>query len=77
MNGSYDNFCAVPSRCCPTLRYVLLHHVMAQVCGVKGAWGYPEGGMGGVTQAMARAAAEAGAHLYTSKVMEELLCLIV
>lgn len=61
----------VPSNFCPILRYVLLHHVMAQVCGVKGAWGYPEGGMGGVTQAMARAATEAGAHLYTSKVLWE------
>lgn len=52
---------------------MLLHHVMAEVCGIKGAWGYPEGGMGGVTQAMARAATEAGAHLYTSKVEEECL----
>lgn len=36
---------------------------MAQVAGVRGAWGYPEGGMGGVTQAMARAAQEAGVTL--------------
>lgn len=42
---------------------MLLHHVMAQVAGVRGAWGYPEGGMGGVTQAMARAAQEAGVTL--------------
>lgn len=57
----------------PGSGYVLLHHVMAQACGMKGAWGYPEGGMGGVTQAMARAAMEAGAHLYTSKPVKRIL----
>lgn len=50
-------------------RYVLLHHVMAQVAGVRGAWGYPEGGMGGVTQAMARAAEEAGVDIFTNQVI--------
>nr|XP_045592213.1 pyridine nucleotide-disulfide oxidoreductase domain-containing protein 2-like isoform X2 [Procambarus clarkii] len=51
----------------PGSGYVLLHHVMAQVSGVRGAWGYPEGGMGAVTQAMAQAATEAGAQLYTNQ----------
>ncbi|KAK7071141.1 Pyridine nucleotide-disulfide oxidoreductase domain-containing protein 2, partial [Halocaridina rubra] len=53
--------------------YVLLHHVMAQVAGVRGAWGYPEGGMGGVTQAMARAATEAGADIYTNQSVTRVL----
>ncbi|KAG0716905.1 Pyridine nucleotide-disulfide oxidoreductase domain-containing protein 2 [Chionoecetes opilio] len=57
----------------PGSGYVLLHHVMAQVAGMQGAWGYPEGGMGGVTQAMARAATEAGAHLFTSKPVKSIL----
>lgn len=42
---------------------------MAQVAGVRGAWGYPEGGMGGVTQAMARAAEEAGVDIFTNQVI--------
>ena len=50
---------------------------MAQVAGVKGSWGYPEGGMGGVTQAIAQAATQAGAHLFTSKVMCVCVCVCV
>ena len=26
----------------PILRYVLLHHVMGELEGIRGAWGYPE-----------------------------------
>ncbi|KAG7164129.1 Pyridine nucleotide-disulfide oxidoreductase domain-containing protein 2-like [Homarus americanus] len=51
----------------PGSGYVLLHHVMAQMSGVRGAWGYPEGGMGAVTQFMAQAASETGAHLFTNQ----------
>ncbi|KAI9561981.1 putative oxidoreductase [Daphnia sinensis] len=36
--------------------YVLLHHVMGGVEGKQGAWAYPEGGMGGVSSAMAKSA---------------------
>ncbi|XP_071537319.1 LOW QUALITY PROTEIN: pyridine nucleotide-disulfide oxidoreductase domain-containing protein 2-like [Panulirus ornatus] len=57
----------------PGTGYVLLHHVMSLVCGLKGVWGYPEGGMGGVTQAMARAATEAGAHLFTNQPVKTIL----
>lgn len=57
----------------PGSGYVLLHHVMAQVAGVRGAWGYPEGGMGGVTQAMARAATEAGADIFTNHPVKTVL----
>ena len=63
--------------CFQTDRYVLLHHVMAEVAGIKGSWGYPEGGMGGVTQAMARAATKAGAHLFTNKVLVVCVCVCV
>lgn len=41
---------------------------MAAAGGVEGAWGYPEGGMGAVTQAMARSAQVAGAEIYTDQV---------
>src|SRR6202012_638936 len=40
--------------------YVLLHHVFGEVNGKKGAWGHAIGGMGGVTQAMSKSAAEGG-----------------
>ncbi|MCL4115996.1 UNVERIFIED_CONTAM: hypothetical protein GTU68_012207 [Idotea baltica] len=57
----------------PGSGYVLLHHVMAQTNGIKGAWGFPEGGMGAVTQAMARAAEEAGVHLFVNQPVKEIL----
>jgi phytoene dehydrogenase-like protein len=41
--------------------YVLLHHVFGEVNGKKGAWGHAIGGMGAITQAMARSAAARGA----------------
>src|SRR5262249_54115650 len=40
--------------------YVLLHHVMGETGGKRGGWGYVRGGMGGLTQALARAAAALG-----------------
>ncbi len=43
--------------------YVLLHHVFGEVNGKKGVWGQAVGGMGAITQAMARAAAERGADI--------------
>ncbi|KAF4527484.1 hypothetical protein B566_EDAN017752 [Ephemera danica] len=54
--------------------YVLLHHVMGELEGIKGAWGYPEGGMGGVTQAMASAARSFGVHIFTGKAVQQILC---
>ena len=38
---------------------------MGEVEGKKNAWGYAEGGMGGVSQAIARAAESYGASLHT------------
>ena len=38
----------------PGSAYVLLHHVFGEVNGRKGAWGHAVGGMGAITQAMAR-----------------------
>ncbi|MCD9086554.1 NAD(P)/FAD-dependent oxidoreductase [Stenotrophomonas sp. SY1] len=49
----------------PGTAYVLLHHVLGQSNGVKGAWGHAIGGMGAITQAMARAAIEAGVQIRT------------
>ena len=49
----------------PGSGYVLLHHVMGELEGIRGAWGYPEGGMGAVSGAIARSALAAGAEVYT------------
>ena len=38
----------------PGSAYVLLHHVFGEVNGNKGAWGHAIGGMGAITQAMAK-----------------------
>ena len=38
----------------PGSAYVLLHHVFGEVNGKRGAWGHAIGGMGAITQAMAK-----------------------
>jgi phytoene dehydrogenase-like protein len=43
--------------------YVMLHHAFGEVNGKKGVWGHAIGGMGTITQAIARAAREAGAEI--------------
>lgn len=49
----------------PGSAYILFHHVMGEVNGVKGMWGHVKGGMGGVSQAVASAALEAGVQIAT------------
>lgn len=49
-------------------RYVLLHHVMGELEGQRGAWGYVAGGMGALSQAIAHAAVAQGAHIFAEKV---------
>lgn len=49
----------------PGTGYVLLHHVMGSAGGARGVWGYVEGGMGALTQALARSAQAAGAEIRT------------
>ena len=44
--------------------YVLLHHVFGEVNGKKGAWGHAIGGMGAISQAMAKAAVERAAWTF-------------
>jgi phytoene dehydrogenase-like protein len=53
--------------------YVLLHHVFGEVNGKKGAWGHAIGGMGAITQAMARAAAERGVEIRVASPVREVL----
>jgi phytoene dehydrogenase-like protein len=47
----------------PGSAYVLLHHVFGEVNGKYGAWGHSVGGMGAITQAMARACEDAGVKI--------------
>jgi phytoene dehydrogenase-like protein len=45
--------------------YVMLHHHIGDTGGQAGAWGFPRGGMGGVTGALAAAARSLGAEIRT------------
>jgi phytoene dehydrogenase-like protein len=56
----------------PGSAYVLLHHVFGEVNGVKGAWGHAIGGMGAITQAMARACVEAGVEISTDSAVSQI-----
>jgi phytoene dehydrogenase-like protein len=57
----------------PGSAYVLLHHAFGEVNGKKGAWGHAIGGMGAITEAMAKAAAEHGADIETDAEVAEVL----
>ena len=57
----------------PGSAYVLLHHVFGEVNGNKGAWGHAIGGMGAITQAMARAATERGVDIRVDSPVREVL----
>ena len=48
----------------PGSGYVLLHHVMGETLGARGVWAYVAGGMGGLSESLARAARDAGAESY-------------
>ena len=55
----------------PGTAYVLLHHVFGEVNGKRGAWGHAIGGMGAITQAMAKAAREKGVDIRTDAAVRE------
>jgi phytoene dehydrogenase-like protein len=55
----------------PGSAYVLLHHVFGEVNGHKGAWGHAIGGMGAITQAMAKACREVGVTIETDCAVRE------
>ena len=57
----------------PGSAYVLLHHAFGSVNGKKGAWGHALGGMGAITQAMAKAAAVHGAEIRVDAPVREVL----
>jgi len=57
----------------PGTAYVLLHHAFGEVNGKKRIWGHAVGGMGAITQAMARSAAGAGVDIETDAPVREVL----
>ena len=57
----------------PGSAYVLLHHVFGEVNGKKGAWGHAIGGMGAITQAMAKSAQARGAVIRVATPVREVL----
>src|SRR5438105_10069583 len=57
----------------PGSGYVLLHHAFGEVNGKKRLWGHAIGGMGAITQAMARAAAGYGVEIETGAAVRGVL----
>jgi phytoene dehydrogenase-like protein len=57
----------------PGSAYVLLHHVFGEVNGRPGVWGHAIGGMGAITQAMARAAGGYGARIDLNAAVREVI----
>lgn len=57
----------------PNTAYVLLHHVFGEVNGKKGAWGHAIGGMGAITQAMAKVCRERGVEIETDAGVKEVI----
>lgn len=62
---------AAPSM--PGTAYVLFHHVMGETNGKRGVWAYVKGGMGGLTQALARAAGDLGVEIRTDAEVAKIL----
>jgi phytoene dehydrogenase-like protein len=57
----------------PGTAYVLLHHAFGEVNGKRRVWGHAIGGMGAITQAMAKAAASYGVEIETGAAVREVL----
>ena len=49
----------------PGTAYNLLHHALGEIDGISGGWGQVMGGMGAISQAIARSAQTAGAEIRT------------
>jgi len=57
----------------PGTAYVLLHHAFGEVNGKRRVWGHAIGGMGAITQAMAKAATSHGVEIETDAAVREVL----
>ncbi|MEJ2120870.1 MAG: NAD(P)/FAD-dependent oxidoreductase [Alphaproteobacteria bacterium] len=57
----------------PGTAYVLLHHAFGETDGRTSAWGHAKGGMGAITEAMARSAETRGAIIVTESPVREVI----
>ena len=57
----------------PGSAYVLLHHAFGEINGKKGQWGHAIGGMGAITEAMAKAASSRGVEIKLLSPVREVL----
>jgi phytoene dehydrogenase-like protein len=69
-SGIIGTFLGVHS---PGTAYVLLHHYMGEIDGASRAWGFPIGGTGAVSEAIASAARHFGAEIRTAVPVERVL----
>ncbi len=53
--------------------YILLDHVVGEVNGVRGMWGHAKGGMGAISEAIARSAMAHGAEIDTDEPVAEVI----
>jgi phytoene dehydrogenase-like protein len=57
----------------PGASLAMLHHAVGEIDGRKGAWGLVRGGMGSITQAMARSASDKGVEIRTEAGVAQIL----
>ena len=57
----------------PGTAFVLGHHTLGDIGGLKGAWGWPRGGMGAISDSIARAAVHFGAEIRTGADVRRIL----
>src|ERR1700689_4657328 len=57
----------------PGTAYVLLHHYMGEIDGAFRSWGFSRGGTGGISNAIAGAAKEAGVEIRTEAAVNRIL----
>ncbi|MDH5834323.1 phytoene desaturase family protein [Luteimonas kalidii] len=57
----------------PGSAYVLLHHVFGEVNGKQGVWGHAIGGMGAITQAIAKECVARGVRVHSDAAVERVL----
>ncbi len=57
----------------PGTAYVLLHHYLGNILGSRGGWGYVRGGMGQITQALAKVVTLHGGEIRTDAEVERIL----
>jgi phytoene dehydrogenase-like protein len=59
----------------PGSGYILFHHVMGETDGARGVWGYVEGGMGALSEAIAASARRLGARIETGQAASAIIAL--